>query len=111
MAAGRHEIAHEHLTKAVALIESGRAALGAHLVPGAMLSWTLVELDDVDAAVACALTARQTAERRGAVALMPMCIAATAAALTTPAAGTTHSQKSTPRSSCAARSAIPRGSR
>ena len=47
-----------------------------------MLSWSLVELDEFDAAIAASIQGREAAERRGAVALLPMSIAATAAALT-----------------------------
>ena len=79
---GHHALGVEQLTEAVAIIESGRVRLGPYLLPGVMLSWSLVELDEFDAAIAASIQAREAAERRGAVALLPMSIAATAAALT-----------------------------
>jgi DNA-binding CsgD family transcriptional regulator/tetratricopeptide (TPR) repeat protein len=78
---GHYQLARDHLSEAVALIDSGRVTPGAYLVPGAMLAWSLVELDALDAAATAAMTARETAERRGAIAAVPICIATTTIAL------------------------------
>ena len=79
---GFHRQSRAHLEAGAALIRSNRVSLGAWLAPGAMLAWALTELDELDAAVIAAREARQHAERRGYVALIPIAYIAAAAAHT-----------------------------
>ena len=77
---GYHRQARQHLEVAAALVRSTRVSLGPWLSPGAMLAWPLTELDELDAAVMAANEARQHAERKGYVALLPISYIAAAGA-------------------------------
>ena len=77
---GYHGQSRQHLETAAALVRSTRVSLGPWLSPGAMLAWPLTELDELDAAVTAANEARQHAERKGYVALLPISYIAAAGA-------------------------------
>ena len=62
----------EHLGAARALVGSGRVNEASYLIPDAFYAVGLLDLDDVDGAIAAAHEARRRAEGRGALAWVPM---------------------------------------
>ena len=65
-------LARDHLAAAVALVDSGRVAAASYLIPEMFYAGCLFELDALDEAIVAADGARQRAEQRGALALLPM---------------------------------------
>jgi class 3 adenylate cyclase/DNA-binding CsgD family transcriptional regulator len=69
---GFGSLARDHLAAAVALLDSGRVAAASYLLPEMFYAGSLLDLDAIDDAIVAADGARQRAEQRGALALLPM---------------------------------------
>jgi DNA-binding CsgD family transcriptional regulator len=69
---GHGSLAREHLTAAVALVDSGRVTAASYLIPDIFHAVGLLELDLLDDAREAADRARQRAELSGALAWLPM---------------------------------------
>ncbi|MGD9703897.1 MAG: AAA family ATPase [Acidimicrobiia bacterium] len=93
---GHGQVAREHAAAALALFNSGRIAHASYLIPDTFHAVGLLELDEVEDAIVAADEARQRAERRGTLALLPMAYMAAAQRATTQAVGTTRSPRSKP---------------
>ena len=64
--------AHAHLRQGIALYESGKVTPASYLIPDHFYAVGLVELGDLDGALAAAAAARSRYERRGALSQLPM---------------------------------------
>ena len=68
----------EHLTTALALLDSGRVTADTYLIPDIVYALVLLELDAIVEAIEAADNGRKRAERSGAVALLPLAYVAAA---------------------------------
>jgi DNA-binding CsgD family transcriptional regulator len=73
-------IGREHLTAALALLDSGRVTAATYLIPDIFHALGLLELDAIAEAIETAENGRQRAERCGALALLPLAYMAAARA-------------------------------
>lgn len=69
---GHGREANTHLRQAIALFDSGKVTPASYLTPDNFCAIGLVELDDLDGAIATAATARARYEQRGALSQLPM---------------------------------------
>ena len=69
---GLGDEAQSHLRQGIALYDSGKVTPASYLIPDHFYAVGLVELDDLDGALAAAATARSRYEERGALSQLPM---------------------------------------